>query len=64
VLITDIELAGVMTGLELAAIARRRFPDLNVIVTSGRVKPDALPDNTTFLAKPWRPLDLIQHAQR
>jgi CheY-like chemotaxis protein len=64
VMVTDIELAGVMTGLELAAMARRRFPELNVIVTSGGDKPDALPDNTIFLPKPWRALDLIQRAQR
>lgn len=64
IMVTDIELAGVMNGLELAAIARERFPALIVIVTSGQMKPDALPHNTTFLQKPWRPLDLIQRTQR
>lgn len=64
VLITDIELAGVMNGMQLAEIARRRFPDLNVIVTSGKLEPDTLPENTTFLAKPWRALELIRQVQR
>lgn len=64
IMVTDIELAGAMTGLELAAIARRRFPTLIVIVTSCRTRPDAMPDNTSFLPKPWCPLDLIQRAQR
>lgn len=34
---TDVNLAGRMTGAELATKARRRFPDLKVIVTSGRI---------------------------
>ncbi len=64
VMVTDIELAGVMSGLELAAIARERFPALVVIVTSGHSQPETMPDNTCFLPKPWRALDLIQRAQR
>jgi CheY-like chemotaxis protein len=64
VMVTDIELAGAMNGLELASIARSRFPALIVIVTSVATKPDAMPADTSFLPKPWRPLDLIHRAQR
>lgn len=63
-LITDIQLAGIMTGVELAHIARRRFSKIHIIVTSGRVKPNALPRDAAFLPKPWRPLELIQHLHR
>lgn len=63
-LITDIQLAGDMSGVELASIARGRFADLQIIVTSGRVRPEVLPVDAAFLSKPWRPLELIQHLQR
>ena len=33
---TDVNLAGIMTGAELATKARQRFPGLKVIVTSGK----------------------------
>jgi CheY-like chemotaxis protein len=63
-LITDIQLAGIMTGVELAQIAKRRFSSIHVIVTSGRVKPDVLPPDAAFLPKPWKPLELIQQLHR
>jgi two-component system, cell cycle response regulator CpdR len=58
----DVELAGRMTGNELATMARRRFPDLKIIVTSGRNRPD-LPDGTTFMPKPWRTLDVVREVE-
>ncbi len=64
VLVTDIELAGVMSGLELADIARIKCPSANVIVMSGRYAPEQIPKDTTFLRKPWRALELIQQVQR
>ena len=51
-LITDNNLAGDMSGMELAGFAKRRFPNLNVIIISGKpVKP--VPYHTTFLPKPF-----------
>jgi hypothetical protein len=35
-LVTDVELGGATSGLELAQYAKRKFPDLNVVVVSGR----------------------------
>jgi DNA-binding NtrC family response regulator len=58
---TDVNLAGRMTGAELATKARRRFPDLKVIVTSGRHPPD-LPRGTMFMPKPWNALDVVREA--
>jgi CheY-like chemotaxis protein len=52
-----------MTGLELAEQARRRYPNLPVVVTSGRACPD-LPRETFFLPKPWTALDVIIQAER
>jgi two-component system cell cycle response regulator CpdR len=60
---TAVNLAGRMTGAELAMKARQRFPDLKVVVTSGRNAPN-LPEGTMFMPKPWRPLDIVREAER
>lgn len=64
IIFTDVELAGLMDGIELAHIAKQRFPDLRVIVTSGTSRVRRLPDGTTFMAKPWSPIDLLVQAQK
>jgi DNA-binding NtrC family response regulator len=60
---TDLRLAGVMNGAELAELAKRRFPDLTVIVTSGSEAP-VLPVGAMFMQKPWRALDILREAER
>jgi DNA-binding NtrC family response regulator len=60
---TDVRLAGPMNGAELAEVAKRRFPDLMVIVTSGSEAP-ALPAGAMFMQKPWRALDILREAER
>jgi DNA-binding NtrC family response regulator len=58
-LVTDNNLAGNMSGKELAGFAKRRFPNLNVIVVSGApVEP--MPYRTTFLRKPFLPSRLLE----
>ena len=61
---TEVELAGLMDGIELATIAKARFPDLQVIVTSGAPRVRRLPDGTTLMVKPWSPIDLLIEAQK
>jgi two-component system, cell cycle response regulator CpdR len=63
-LMTDVHLAGDMNGVELAHVAKRRVPDLEVIVTSGQPLPQKLPDGAKFWSKPWAPLDVIREAER
>ncbi len=41
-LVTDISLAGEMSGAELAQFAKRRFPHINVVMVSGRPRPTYL----------------------
>jgi DNA-binding NtrC family response regulator len=60
---TEVELAGDIDGIELAHQARERFPGLRIIVTSGAPRVRRLPDGTTFMAKPWMPLDVLREAQ-
>ena len=63
-LFTDINLAGMLDGVDLAHFARKRFPGMNIVVTSGAAQTRALPADTTFMAKPWLPLDLLREAER
>jgi CheY-like chemotaxis protein len=60
-LFTDVNMPGAMDGMSLAHRVCRIRPDVGIIVTSGRRKiPDAeLPADGTFLAKPYRPQQLI-----
>jgi len=62
-LMTDVNLAGRMSGIELAHIAKQRHPALNVVVTSGRPLSQPLPDHAKFWSKPWAPLDVLREAE-
>lgn len=57
-LVTDVNLAGTMTGVQLAQFAKDKFPLLTVVVLSGKPAPD-LPQNTCFLSKPYEPRELL-----
>jgi two-component system, cell cycle response regulator CpdR len=61
-LLTDVNLAGTMDGIELAQIAHERFPALRIIVISANPRVSRLPDGTQFIAKPWQPLELLREA--
>ena len=63
-MMTDVQLAGHMNGVELAYVAKQRVPDLEVIVTSGKPLRQPLPDGAKFWSKPWAPLDVIREAER
>ncbi len=56
VLFTDVRMPG-MNGPELAEAARRLRPDLMVILTSGYVGREDVPEDISFLPKPWRVQD-------
>jgi CheY-like chemotaxis protein len=59
---TDIDLDGDMSGLELAAIAKQHYPDIDIIVTSGQNIED-IPEDVLFMQKPWLPLELLRQAE-
>jgi two-component system cell cycle response regulator CpdR len=63
-LMTDVGLAGHMNGVALAHIARKHYPDLEMIVTSGKPLRERLPDGAKFWPKPWAPLDVIRAAEK
>jgi CheY-like chemotaxis protein len=59
----DAHLPGAMSGIELANLARQRFPNLHIVVSSGDLSVK-LPRGATFMPKPWRPIDLLREAER
>lgn len=63
---TDIRLQGRLDGVDLAQAIKHRFPHVTMIVTSGAGgnRVDDLPDNTTFMAKPWIAINLLMEAER
>ena len=62
VVFTDIDMPGSMDGLKLASAIRKRWPPIEIIVTSGGRKPalNELPVRATFLPKPLVPADAIR----
>jgi len=59
VLFADIRMPG-MSGPELAHVARRLRPDLRIVLTSGYVSGDEVPNDIPFVPKPWRTEDFVQ----
>lgn len=56
VLFTDVNMPGDLDGIDLAELVHERWPDIRLIVTSGRsdAPPRPLPDEGRFLPKPYR----------
>ena len=66
VLFTDVDMPGPTDGLKLAECVHRDHPDIELIVTSGErnIREDALPDDGTFLPKPYGQMDLVRTLRR
>ncbi len=63
VLFTDIQMPGAMDGLALAHLTSKHWPWIGLLVTSARPHPDqtAFPEQSRFVAKPYRHRDVIRH---
>jgi CheY-like chemotaxis protein len=55
VVLTDIDMPGSLDGLELAHAIRCRWPPIQVVLTSGKMRPapDELPERSHFVSKPY-----------
>jgi CheY-like chemotaxis protein len=61
----DVRLAGEMDGLQLARAVATLWPRARLVITSGHGIPrPELPAEAVFIAKPWRPLDVLVEAER
>ena len=61
VLFTDINMPGSMDRLTSAARVAERWPDIRLVLTSGRlgVSSDKVPDDGQFVQKPYRQSELL-----
>jgi two-component system, response regulator PdtaR len=52
---TDIDMPGTMNGLGLAALVDETWPDIRILIASGRAIPSAgeIPSKARFLTKPY-----------
>jgi two-component system, response regulator PdtaR len=65
VLFTDVTMPN-MNGVALARVVRERWPHIGIVMTSGALPPDVkleLPEGARFLAKPYKPKQLLQEIQ-
>jgi YesN/AraC family two-component response regulator len=62
VLFTDVNMPGPVDGIRLAECVNRDHPRIELVVTSGRqyFNDAALPDEGTFLPKPYGQADLVR----
>lgn len=66
IVFTDIEMPGSINGLKLAAFIRDRWPPIEIVVTSGRIR-DAeqhLPPGGVYIPKPYRAAELAETLHR
>ena len=61
-MVADVRLNGDMPGSQLARFARQLYPQIKVIITSGKEWP-VLPEGAIFLRKPWKPIELMREAK-
>ena len=61
-LVTDISLPGNMNGLKLAAAAKARRPEMNIIIVTGYSAPknDEIPPGSLFIPKPYNAQKMIE----
>ena len=59
--ITDINLPGIMDGLKLAAAVNDRWPPINIIIVTGYSAPrsDEIPLGSLFVPKPYNAQKMI-----
>jgi CheY-like chemotaxis protein len=66
VLFTDVNMPGEIDGMGLARLVHRRWPDIRLIVTSGRadISETELPDDGRFIRKPYCLSEMSQMVER
>jgi DNA-binding NtrC family response regulator len=62
----DIRLPGPLDGVDLARRIKALWPHVSMVVTSGYAarRPERLPDNVTYMPKPWLALEVLMQAER
>jgi CheY-like chemotaxis protein len=63
---SDLRLAGIMDGVELAREVKKHWPLLTMVLSPERAdeRVESLPDDIVVLPKPWLALDVLKIAER
>src|ERR1700692_288993 len=61
-LFTDVSMPGSMSGSDLAHQVAERWPNVGIIVASGRPRPHKLPLSMLFHDKPYEPAAVLRQA--
>ena len=61
--LSDVRMPGKLSGVDLAGLIRRKYPDVRVLLTTGYVEDSELVDEVDLLYKPYRAVDLAQKIQ-
>lgn len=64
VLFTDVNMPGSLDGLALAELVHAKWPDIRLVVTSGRALPRKVPDAGAFLTKPYTVSEMARAIDR
>jgi CheY-like chemotaxis protein len=66
IVFTDIDMPGSMDGLKLARAIRRRWPPIELILTSGHiaVPVSEMPERGLFFSKPYRDNEIVSALQK
>lgn len=66
VLVTDVKMPGWMSGIDLARLAAKQWPNVAILVTSAyyTASDGDLPDGMRFLPKPFQPDRLLAEIDR
>ena len=62
-LFTDVSMPGPISGSDLAHQVAERWPEVGIIVTSGRPRPLKLPLSMLFHDKPYEPAAVLRQAR-
>lgn len=62
-LFTDVSMPGSISGSDLAHQVAERWPEVGIIVTSGRPRPLKLPLSMLFHDKPYEPAAVLRQAR-
>jgi CheY-like chemotaxis protein len=65
IVLTDIDMPGSMDGLKLAHAIRKRWPPIELILTSGHfhLTDDDMPERGRFFPKPYRDQEIVSALQ-
>jgi CheY-like chemotaxis protein len=65
VVLTDVDMPGSIDGFEFARLVAQGWPEVGVLVISGKTAPTPgdMPPNAVFAPKPVRPADLVEQLQ-